>query len=339
LGSQELFVAFVCDTEDNHPSYVPGWAKYGSNYNKNPATLNWSWTQYWRDLSECFIKNGAPVTWLIRVDDGPVYDMMLTLSKKKILELKSMGDEIGIHIHTWLWNSELSNWVQTINPEDETRIVLDSLEMFKKHLGFVPLSARMGWTAMSNEIMRTLNSNGIVAEASAVPGIRSSGKFGNRDNIFDWSRAPTVPYHPSINDYQSTGNMTLLEMPISSLVSKKPGLFGKLVNKLSKKKALFKLVPVAKLLNLTPHRSFNITPWWSSSVYSNIINAYSKKVREEGTSFLIGTFHPCDILNPKTGAKNLVFEKCISNILETISSLDGVTVNFMTLTEMARKFQ
>jgi len=335
----QLFVAFACDTEDNHPNYVPGWTKFGSNYELNPAILNWSWTQYWHDLSQLFVDHGAPVTWLIRVDDGPVYDTMLTLSKKKILELKSIGDEIGIHIHTWYWNSNLSKWVQTINPAEEVKIVLDSLEMFKRHLGFAPQSARMGWTAMSNEIMRTLNSKGIIAEASANPGVISSGKFGNRDNIFDWSRAPATPYHPSVNDYQVPGNMTILEMPISSLSSKKRSFFGKLVGKLSGEKLLFKLVDVASLLNFTPHRSLYITPWWSSSVYYKIIKKYGNRTREEGTSLLIGTFHPCDILNPKTGTKNLIFAKCISNILEAILSLDGVNVTFMTLSEMARALQ
>src|SRR5450759_4398273 len=58
---------------------------------------------------------------LIRVDDGPVYDQMLRLFKEKILELKSAGDEIGIHIHTWSWNSGLSKWVQTTNPANEIK--------------------------------------------------------------------------------------------------------------------------------------------------------------------------------------------------------------------------
>ena len=332
----QIYVAFAVDTEDDHPNYVPGWTEYGSNYDLNPAVLNWSWTKYWHDLSECFVKNNVPVTWLIRVDDGPVHDAMLTQFKDRIFELKSGGDEIGIHIHTWHWNADLLKWVQTINSSDEIRIVNDSLEMFKRHLGFSPLSARMGWTAMSNEIMMTLESNGVIAEASATPGLISSGKFSNRDNIFDWSRTPTAPYHPSVNDYQSPGKMDILEMPISSLGSKNFGLFGKLTNKLSGKKSLFKLVNVAKWLRFNPHRSFYVTPWWSSSVYRRIIKRYGEKARKDGVSFLIGTFHPSDIFNPKSGAKNLIFEECIHDVLDAILALDSVKVNFMTLHEMAK---
>ena len=226
MGNPTLFVAFACDTEDNHPSYIPGWETTGSNYDINPAIIRWSWTKYWHDLSECFVKKSAPVTWLIRVDDGPIYDGMLTLCKDMILELKSIDDEIGIHIHTWSWDDDLSKWIQTTKPSDEVRIVANSLKMFEKHLGFTPLSVRMGWTAMSNAIMNTLNSNGILADASATPGQISSGKFGYRDNIFDWSRTPATAYHPNTNDYQSPGDMPILELPISSIGSNLSPVFS-----------------------------------------------------------------------------------------------------------------
>jgi hypothetical protein len=337
LRIPNLFVAFACDTEDNHPNYVPGWEKFGSNYEINPALIKWNWTKYWRDLSECFAKKGAPVTWLIRVDDGPVYDSMLTLSKNMILTLKSMGDEIGIHIHTWIWNEVSSKWIQTTKTSDEINIVTRSLKTFNKNLGFAPFSSRMGWTAMSNAIMNTLNSNGLLADASATPGTISSGKFGNRDNIYDWSRTPSAIYHPNIKDYQTSGNMSILEMPISTIGSNKESVFGKIVNTLSGKKALFKLVGLSKWLRLTPHNSFYITPWWSSYVYTKIIREYERRARKEGDSFLIGTFHPCDILDPKTGDKNFVFEKYISKVLDELCSLKDVNVSFTTLSNMANK--
>jgi hypothetical protein len=335
----ELCVAFACDCEDNHPNYVPGWTNYGSDYDRNPAVLKWSWTQYWENLSEHFSHQKVPVTWLMRVDNGPVHDQMLVLFRDKILELKSNGDEIGIHIHTWSWDSELSKWVQTTNPADETKIVFDSVGMFKRNLGFAPLSVRMGWTAISNEIMRALSENGLLVDASALPGVSSSGKFGGRDNIFDWSRVPTTPYHPSSYDYQSPGDLKILETPISSLASNKPGVFQDLVNRLSGKKALVKLVPIAKRLNLTPHRHLYITPYWSSSVYAKIIERYGRIARENELSFLIGTFHPCDILDPRTGKRNMVFERYISNVIKEILAIKNIEVRFMTLSQIAEEFE
>lgn len=335
----ELCVAFACDTEDNHPNYVPGWEKCGSNYDKNPAALNWSWSQYWRDLSSCFRSNNVPVTWLIRVDDGPVYNQMLTLFRNEILALKSAGDEIGIHIHTFWWYSKLFKWAQTTNPKYEIEIVTKSLEAFKTSLGFAPSSVRMGWDAMSNEIMRTLDSGGLLVDSSAIPSESLAGKFNKRDNIYDWSRTSTSPYHPDSKDYQSVGNMRILEMPISTLKSSNSSVFGSLVNKLSGKKSLLKLVPIARALNLTPHAQFYLTPWWSPSMYSKIIKAYAKKAEEKGIAFLVGSLHPCDILDPKTGKKNLIFERYISSVIQEISSLKNIDITFMTISELSRKFE
>lgn len=335
----KLFVAFACDAEDNHPNYVPGWEVYGSDYDKNPANVNWSWSPYWSDLSDCFNRRGVPVSWLIRVDNGPVMDQMLTLFKDKILALKALGDEIGIHIHPFVWKEALSKWVQTINPKDEVEIVQKSLAAFKRHMGFAPSSVRMGWTAMSNAIMQTLDSNGLTVDASAVPGESSSGKFRGRDNIYDWSRCPTFPYYPSAEDYQSSGNLKIVEMPISTLQSNVPNLFGSLMNKLSSYRFLVKLIPLARTLSLAPHAHFYLTPWWSPCVYGKIIKAYARKATEEGVVFLVGSFHTCDILNPATGKKNTTYEKFISDVMEQILSLRNISVEFLKLSELTKKFK
>jgi hypothetical protein len=339
MTKKELFVAISCDCEDNQISYVPGWGKFGSDYDKNPAVLKWSWTQYWENISVLFKKHNIPITWLMRVDNGPVYDQMLSLFKDKVFELKSAGDEIGIHIHTWVWDAKLTKWIQTTNPDLEEKIVIDSLHAFKKSLGFEPSSVRMGWTTMSNEIMKVLNNNGLIVDTSATPYLISTGKFGNRDNIFDWSKALAGPYHPSFCDYQSPGDMKILEMPISSLALNKPGIFNRCVNSLSGRKALFRLVPIARRFNLTPHRHFYITPHWSSSVYAKIIKMYGESARKNGVGFLLGTFHSFDILDPRTGKRNMIFERYISRTISEILSIPDIQVKFMTLSQIAREFE
>lgn len=338
LSVPKIYVAFACDAEDNLPNYVLKWRNYGSDYEKNPATLNWSWSRYWRYLSEFFSSQNVPVTWFIRVDNGPVFDQMLTLFRDRILKLKSIGDEIGIHIHTFSWNPELSKWVQTTDPAYETKIVRKSLRMFKRNLGFDPVSVRMGWDTMSNEIMRTLDANGLLVDASAIPKTSCSGKFGKRDNIYDWSRAPTIPYHPSSNDYQSPGNMKILEIPISTLETNKCKIFANIVNRLPRMRKLAKLLPLARGFNLSPHNHFYVSPHWSSSVFSKIIEAYCKKAYTNRTAFLVGTFHACDILDPITGKKNAILERYLSETIEKISSLSGIDVVFTTLSEIAKKY-
>jgi hypothetical protein len=95
---------------------------------------------------------------------------------------------------------------------------------------------------------------------------------------------------------------------------------------------------MARRLGFNPHRSFYISPWWGSSIYSEIIKAYSKKARENEIVFLVASFHACDILDPRTGNKNRIFEYYLSSIIEEISSLKGIDVEFETLSGMAKQY-
>lgn len=119
---------------------------------------------------------------------------------------------------------------------------------------------------------------------------------------------------------------------------KNSAVLEKLVNTFSGKKSLLRLVNFAKMLRLTPHNSFYITPWWSSHIYSNIISEFIRRAHQND-SFLVGAFHPSDIINPKTKCKNLVFEKCISRILEELCSIKEVDVTFLTLSNMAKQIE
>jgi hypothetical protein len=338
----KLCVALACDTEDNHPNYVPGWQSCGSNYDLNPAKFMWNWTRYWRDLSELFRSKNVPVTWLVRVDDGPMRNVMLQLFRDEILELRSDGDEIGIHIHTFEWDPKLFRWIQTIDAQHEAKIVTRSIGMFERDLGFLPLSVRMGWNAMSNEIMRTLDAHGILIDASAIPETYCLGKFGQRDNIYDWSKASRKPYHPNHSDYQQAGNMKILEMPISTYRTSRSTWLATLVNRLSSVKGssyMTTLLPLARKLNVNPSAAFYISPWWSLQTSKRIIAAYGEEAFQDGIAFLVGFLHPCDILDPQSGDKNLLFEKCVSTVIGEVLALRGIDIEFVTLSKMASIFE
>jgi hypothetical protein len=264
---------------------------------------------------------------------------MINLFAKELCRLRSQGDEIGIHIHTFVWNERLSKWVQTTDSRRETEIVHHSVKLFKNKLGFSPLSARMGWFTMSNEIMRTLETCGLQVDASALPGASSSGKFNGRDNIFDWSRAPKFPYYPDQFDYQSPGNMKILEIPIASVAEGNLSVFARIVNQVSGVKSLVKLLPIARLLGLTPHRHLYITPYWSSSQYSKIVKEYCAENRSSKTGFVVASFHACDILDPARGDINMRFQRYLIAVIKELSALRklGMKVTFTTLSEMAHR--
>lgn len=341
MTSAELWVVLCSDTEDNHPNYVPGWTKRGSDYDRNPAIIRWDWTQFWHDLSEYFNGMEIPITWLIRVDDGPIYDHMLRQFRNDILKLRSKGDEIGIHVHTFVWDSAYSKWKQTRDPVCEARIVRQSLEYFREVLGFFPLSIRMGWNAMSNEIMEILDTWNVMVDASAIPGNHCDGKYDNRDNFYDWLNAPQDPYHPCVQDYRSEGKRRIIEMPVATLQPVGVHSFSSVANWLSNLRGsslTTRFLPhLSRWFDIAPNPFFYISPWWSVSAIDAIMNSYVKKARRDGTAFLVGFFHSSDILDPHTGRENTFFKRNVNRVCHRILKAKGIDVKFLTLLQAANK--
>jgi len=339
MDTPELWISLCSDTEDNHPTYVPGWSEQGSIYDTNPAIIRYEWTRYWRDLSEFFQRLKIPITWLLRVDDGPIYDTMLRRFKRKIFDLKSCGDEIGIHIHTFFFDEDSKIWRQTRDSEHEANIVRRSITYFRRILGFTPCSVRMGWNAMSNKIMEILDKEGLIVDASGIPGNYCEGKFSKRDNFYDWRIAPRDPYHPSYQNYQVPGKRRILEMPIST----SPGtnmMLTSFVNNLSSLKishTLYRLVPFTTRFYVAPNPYFYISPWWSTTNVDKIIEAHVKKAKKEGIAFLAGFFHSCDILSP-TSRKNIYFLRNMNKVIDKILEIEGVRLRFSTLAQTVSKY-
>lgn len=66
-----------------------------------------------------------------------------------------------------------------------------------------------GRWSINNDTVKALADAGITHDCSATPGKKAAH--------YDWSRLPRLcmPYHPSADDYQSYGNLSLTEVPIS----------------------------------------------------------------------------------------------------------------------------
>ena len=67
--SAKLYVCFFADTEDNHPNYLPGWEKLGTNYDVKNVIPRFEWIKYFDNLISLFEKNNFQVTWFLRVDE------------------------------------------------------------------------------------------------------------------------------------------------------------------------------------------------------------------------------------------------------------------------------
>ncbi|MFH2021424.1 MAG: hypothetical protein ABIJ34_08490 [archaeon] len=314
----KLYVCLLADTEDSHPNYVPGWEKYGTDYDKKIVFPRFEWINYWDELLALFKKYNFSVTWFFRADkciNGAALDEF----KPFVPKLKD--HEIGIHIHTLKFHNNV--WGQTTDPVEEARIIRESIALFKKKMGFLPKSSRMGWNAMSNAIMASLQKEGIKYDCSAVPDYYSEGFYNKRDNIIDWRECPRVPYHPSAADYKQKGDMNIVEIPVSTN-GKKGFIYNNKVTKIANiipQSIRNSLLPVAgkmlEKMGCTMHSNFVISSSWNINGALKIVTSPTNK-----DTLLVGYFHPCEILDTKSGKHNLSYFSKIEELLKHLVKLN-----------------
>jgi hypothetical protein len=85
-------------------------------------------------------------------------------------------------------------------------------------------STRTGWNYASNILFRRLQDMGIEVDFSAVPGNLAWQAAGPDKVLVDWTRCPSVSYHPSLDDYQRPGHSKLLEIPLTQFENSLMGM-------------------------------------------------------------------------------------------------------------------
>ena len=137
----KIYVCLCADTEDNHPRYMPGWKKYGTNYDIKSVRPRFDWVRHWDAMLDLFSEAGFPVTWFERVDLC-LEDKALKAFKPYQKRILGLGHEIGIHIHNLIWDGHI--WRQNLKPREDAKIVKESFRIFRKATGIWPVSSRMG---------------------------------------------------------------------------------------------------------------------------------------------------------------------------------------------------
>ncbi|MCM2325498.1 MAG: hypothetical protein NDI94_03480 [Candidatus Woesearchaeota archaeon] len=317
----KLYVCLLADTEDNHPSYMPGWAKFGTDYDVKNVVPRFEWLNHFDELIDLFEKRRFLVTWFLRTD--------LCLRNKalnRFLPYLKKLKNFGIHIHTLEWDGKI--WRQAIDKKSQVKIVNESIKIFTKTIGTAPRFSRMGWNAMSSEIMQELERNKIILDCTAVPGYSSSGFFGKRDNILDWKDSPRKLYNPSYGNYKKQGDMKILELPISSKEQSHimyNDFFSRIYDYIPRRLSnafLPTVISLANRMKIHTHSNFMISPNWNAESTFGIIDSLVKSVREGNDEILAGYFHPCDILDPKTGKMNRPYLDKINRVLDHLEDLD-----------------
>jgi hypothetical protein len=154
------------------------------------------------------LQASVPVTWFVRADKWVK---------------RQFGHSLGVvdrFFSAWPGPFPLEHelgWMPQLPLESQTLDYDDLGSAFGEVKRVYPglLSSRMGDCYHDNFSMAKLDALGIRFDSSALPG-RAKKDGGWR---FDWTRAPSIPYHPSKDDYCVSGNdaRAILEIPISMM--------------------------------------------------------------------------------------------------------------------------
>jgi len=145
-------------------------------------------------------RGNLPVTWYVRADmqvkEVTGNTMGLVHGWKDFWDdVRDDGGEVGWHPH--LCKRHGSKWKPIRDP---LGLKTKAEKIWHELAGeeWTPKTCRMGESVGSNELMRFLDSIGMMADASGLPG--RSRDDGLR--WFDWKGTPSQPYFPASGDYR-----------------------------------------------------------------------------------------------------------------------------------------
>lgn len=158
-----------------------------------------------------------PVTWLLPADQliSQLYgNAAFCFQKFERLWRREMqqGSEIGWHPHLWRWDPERNRWKPYLGRDDDVELLRECLQCLRQHVDI--RAVRTGWDYHSNRLMGLFDEQGLLVDASAIPGCTQIG-----DWFYDWRESGRAPFWPSKQDYRKSGvspesSRQICEMPI-----------------------------------------------------------------------------------------------------------------------------
>jgi len=152
-----------------------------------------------RDIISETVRDYIAVTWFVRSDSQVAEN---TGSAAGLVrgwsdfweEMRNYGDEIAWHPH--LYRRRASGWTPIQDPK---KLAAEAERVWNEITseGWRPVTSRIGESVGSTELMIFLDSTGIKADSTALPG----RKRDDGVRRFDWTSTPTEPYHPARCDY------------------------------------------------------------------------------------------------------------------------------------------
>ena len=167
----------------------------------------------WREAMERATGREVHITWLLRMDPQieQVYGSPQWCFENyagRLERIARQGDEIGLHVHTYRWNSGNNEWVVDLSSQDWVEHCVElGYQAFTGALGLPPRSFSMGSSWLNQPTVRKLEDLGILYDMSLLQGVGSAsiskvvGSGQAIGTMPDCSTLSGPPFRPSLEDF------------------------------------------------------------------------------------------------------------------------------------------
>ncbi|MCI0627043.1 MAG: hypothetical protein L0387_36250 [Acidobacteria bacterium] len=294
--------AYFCVSSDADPDFNPPYSVVPSQQHES----------IWRGIFEGIpilrrrlketdfvLKHGPlPISWLLRAD-RQIHQLYgdASFCFKQFDDLwkseQGQGSEIGWHPHLHRWNRLAGHWAEYLDQDDDLEILAECLHSLRQCTTINVV--RTGWGYHSNALMELFDKEGLLVDASAIPGSVQSGSWHH-----DWRGAPRTPYSPSKLDYRYPAEsladaLNILVMP-TLVRTLPPGLQG-LRYGLRKLRAISS--SCADLTDWESSRYQGVRITSACPPFSEAFQQTLAASSQNGSAFLNVYFHPDELSSPR----------------------------------------
>lgn len=148
----------------------------------------------------------AAFTWLLRMDPQveKTWGSATWVAEQHedvFSDLADIGDEFGLHTHTWRWDERSGEWFADYeDPAWAEHCVEIGLDAFESAFGRSCTAHRGGDHYLSGGMLALLGSRGVKVDLTVEPGLGPTSAFEGetaRGSTPDYRGAPPVPYRSS----------------------------------------------------------------------------------------------------------------------------------------------
>jgi hypothetical protein len=184
-------------------------------------------------LSEATGKPAA-FTWFLRMDPqvaGGWGSPTWAAERYEALfaEVTEQGDELGVHTHTWRWDSQADDWVAYYDdPAWAEHCLTMGLDAFEEAFGRSCAAHRSGDHFLNGAMLSVLESRGVKIDLTVEPGLPPLGANESETDhglCPDYRGTPAKPYRSSPDrfpDADPTSRANPLLVPLLSAPGRRP---------------------------------------------------------------------------------------------------------------------